>query len=116
MSDSKALDVSCMCAQSRLTLCSLMDCSLQDPLFTEFSRQQYWSGLFPSPGDLPDPGVEPLSRVSPALAGGFFVTASLGQSLDASLVVKSQSSLWSLSLHMSLFQRRACIHCRMPLT
>ena len=35
-----------------------------------FSRQEYWSGLpFPSPGDLPDPGIEPKS---PALAGGFF--------------------------------------------
>ena len=32
----------------------------QAPLFTEFSRQEYWSGLpFPSPGDLPDPGIEP---------------------------------------------------------
>ena len=36
----------------------------------ESSRQEYWSGLpFPSPGDLPDPGIEP---VSPALVGGFF--------------------------------------------
>ena len=35
-----------------------------------FSRQEYWSGLpFPSLGDLPDPGTEPLSL---ALAGGFF--------------------------------------------
>ena len=35
-----------------------------------FSRQEYWSGLpFPSPGDLPDPGIEPAS---PALIGGFF--------------------------------------------
>ena len=32
------------------------------PLSTEFSRQEYWSGLpFPSPGDLPDPGIEPRS-------------------------------------------------------
>jgi len=38
----------------------------------EFSRQEYWSGLpFPTPGDLPDPGIEPTS---PALAGGFFTT------------------------------------------
>ena len=38
-----------------------------------FPRQEYWSGLpFPSPGDLPDPGIEPMSLVSPALAGGFF--------------------------------------------
>jgi len=36
------------------------------------SRQEYWSGLpFPSPGDLPNPGIEPMS---PALAGGFFTT------------------------------------------
>ena len=32
------------------------------PLFMEFSREEYWSGLpFPSPGDLPDPGIEPRS-------------------------------------------------------
>ena len=32
----------------------------QAPLSTEFSRQEYWSGLpFPTPGDLPDPGIEP---------------------------------------------------------
>ena len=38
----------------------------------EFSKPEYWSGLlFSSPGDLPDPGIEP---VSPALAGGFFTT------------------------------------------
>ena len=32
----------------------------QAPLSMEFSRQEYWSGLpFPTPGDLPDPGIEP---------------------------------------------------------
>ena len=37
----------------------------QTPQSMEFSRQEYWSGLpFPSPGDLPDPGIKP---VSPAL-------------------------------------------------
>ena len=42
----------------------------QAPLSTEFSRQGYWSGLpFPTQGDLPDPGIKP---VSPVLAGGFF--------------------------------------------
>ena len=40
-----------------------------------FSRQEYWSGLlFPSPGYLPDPGIQSKSLVSPALAGGFFTT------------------------------------------
>ena len=47
----------------------------QAPLSMEFSRQEYWSGLpFPTPGDLPNPGIEPTSHVSPALAGGFFTT------------------------------------------
>ena len=41
-----------------------------------FSRQEYWSGLpFPPPGDLPDPGIEPVSLMSPALTGGFFTTS-----------------------------------------
>ena len=40
----------------------------QAPLSMEFSRLEYWSGLpFPSPGDLPNPGTEPESPVSPAL-------------------------------------------------
>ena len=44
----------------------------QVPLSMEFSRQEYWSGLpFPPPGNLPDPGIEPMSLMSPALAGGF---------------------------------------------
>ena len=45
----------------------------QAPLSTEFSRQEYWSGLpFPPPGDLPNPGIKPASLMSPALGGGFF--------------------------------------------
>ena len=45
----------------------------QAPLSREFSRQQYWSGLpFPTPGDHPNPGNEPASPASPALAGGFY--------------------------------------------
>ena len=48
--------------------------SLQAPLSMEFSRQEHWSGLpFPSAGDLPDPGTEPASLASPALAGSFFI-------------------------------------------
>ena len=43
-----------------------------------FSRQEYWSGLsFPPPGDLLDPGIEPVSLTSPALAGRFFITSTL---------------------------------------
>jgi len=48
----------------------------QAPLSMGFSRQEYWGGLpFPSPGDLPDPGIEPASLTSPALVGGFFITS-----------------------------------------
>ena len=43
----------------------------QAPLFMEFSRQEYWSGLpFPSPGDLPDPGIKPGSPEIPFLHMG----------------------------------------------
>ena len=48
-----------------------------------FPRQKYWSRLpFPSPGDLPDPGIEPAS---PALAGGFFTT---GATREAPILVR----------------------------
>ena len=48
----------------------------QAPLSMGFSRQEYGSGLpFPSPGDLPNPGIEPAS---PALAGGFLTLAPPG--------------------------------------
>ena len=48
----------------------------QAPLSMGFSKQEYWSGLpFPSPGDLPNPVIEPLSVMSPALTGGFFTAS-----------------------------------------
>ena len=48
----------------------------QAPLSMKFSRQEYWNRLpFPSPGDLHNPGIEPASLLSPALAGGFFTTS-----------------------------------------
>ena len=56
------------------TLCNPTDCvARQASLSMGFSRQEYWSGLpFPYPGDLPDPGIEPMSLSSPAVAGRFF--------------------------------------------
>ena len=55
----------------------------QTPLSMGFSRQGYWSGLpCPPPGDLPDPGIEPASLMSPALAGGFFTTSTTGETLQ----------------------------------
>ena len=52
---------------------SSCDCSLPSSSVQEiFLSQEYWSRLpFPTPGDLPDPGIKPVSFESPALAGGF---------------------------------------------
>ena len=62
--------------QSHPTLCNPMDCSLPGSSIHRISRQKYWSGLpYPSPGDLPDPGIERSSLMSPSLAGGFFTTS-----------------------------------------
>ena len=48
----------------------------QAPLSMAFSRPEYWSGLpFTPPEELPNPGIEPASLRSPALAGGFFITS-----------------------------------------
>ena len=68
-----------MCLVTSVRLCeTLWTVALQAPLSMGFSRQEYWSGLpFPSRGDLPDPGIEPRSLVSPALAGGFFTTSAI---------------------------------------
>ena len=50
------------------------------PLSTEFSRQEYWSGLpFSPPGDLPDPGIEATSPAAHVLAKGFFTTEPPGK-------------------------------------
>ena len=52
--------------------------ALQAPLSVGFSRQAYWSGLpFPPPGDLPDPGIKPVSA---ALAGRFLSVEPPGKS------------------------------------
>ena len=49
----------------------------QAPVSMGLPGQEHWNGLpFPSPGDLPDPGIEP---VFPALAGGFFTTEPPGK-------------------------------------
>ena len=66
-----------MRAQLCLTLFDRMAYTAhQAPLDMEFSRQEYWSRLpFPTPGDLPDPGIEPASLASPALAGEFFTNS-----------------------------------------
>ena len=59
--------------QSHPTLCDPMNVAHQAPLSMGFSRQKHWNGLpFPSPEDLPDPRIEPVSLTYPVLGGRFF--------------------------------------------
>ena len=76
--------------------------ALQAPLSMGFSRQKYWTGLpRPSPGNLPNPGPEPESLTSPALAGRFLTSALV--SLTASKVFKMiQIATFSVSLYTFL--------------
>ena len=60
-----------------------MDYSLQAPLPVGFSRQVYCSELpCPPPGDLPHPGIKPISLMSPSLAGRFFTTSTTWKALN----------------------------------
>ena len=62
---------------SHVWLCvTLWTIACQAPLSMRFSRQEYWSELScPPAGDLPNPGIEPSSLISPALADRFFTTS-----------------------------------------
>ena len=63
----------------------------QAPLSMGFPRQEYWSGFpCPPPRDLPDPGIKPLSHISPALADGFFTTTATYTSIEKNLNFKNQ--------------------------
>ena len=75
--------------------------ALQAPLSMGFSRQGYWSGLLcPPAGDLPEPGNEPQSLKSPALAGGFFTTG-------AACYV----CMWKWSFNHSVMSNSSMIPC-----
>jgi len=83
-------------AQSCLTLCDPVDC--QVPLSTEFSRQEYWSGLpFPSPRDLPDLGIEPRP---PALQSDSLLSEPPGKPLGTPNLQLVESTGDSLDLQL----------------
>ena len=67
------MSICCLVTKSCPILVTLETTAHQAPLSTGFPRQEYWSGQpCPLPGDLPDPGNEPKSLMSPALTGRFF--------------------------------------------
>ena len=92
-----------MCAQSFSCVwlfATLWTVACQASLSTGFSRQEYWSGLPCSPGDIPDPGIEPVSPVYPASAGGFFTTSAI---FTTSHILASVNNLWILFLSGFIF-------------
>ena len=91
--------------KSRIWFCSLLShfshlrlfvtlwtAAHQAPLSMGFSRQEYWNGLpCPPPGDLPDPGIEVESPMSPTLAGRFFTTSA---TWEAHLQLSNSYLIW----------------------
>ena len=68
----------------------------QAPLFMALTWQEYWWQLsFPTPGDLPNPGMEPIPPTSSALAGGFFITGPPGKPFQV-------ISLWNFAMERIL--------------
>ena len=64
----------------------------QTPLSMGFLRQEYWSGLpFPSPQNIPDPGIEAASLAPPTLAGAFFINCTTREA--CSIIINSLCSL-----------------------
>ena len=82
---------------------TLWTVACQAPLSMGFSKQEYWSELsFLSPGDLLDPGTEPKSLTSPALAGGFFTTSTTWEALTALYkAVRNSPELITIALSLA---------------
>ena len=96
----------CVCVCARVCVCVSLShvqlgatpwtAALQAPLSMGFSRKEYWSGLPCLPlGDLPNPGIEPSSLMSPELAGEFFTTCTTTCPLSG---VTTRTSVKTISL------------------
>ena len=102
----------CVCVCVCVLHCSVMSDSLQPwtvacqaPLLVEFPRQEYWSGLpFPPPGDLPNPGLKLMPRVSPASAGRLLFTTTAWEALHICLHKARQAFLRSGGLSITSLQ------------
>ena len=84
----------CKSLQSCPSLCNPMDCSPPGSSVHGILQAEYWDGLpHPSPGDPPNPGIEPTS---PALAGGFFTTNATWEALGMTCLPLNRISLWKI--------------------
>ena len=93
--------LTCVCASSITkscqTHCNLMDCSPPSSSVHRTFQAIILEWPLPSPGDLPDPGVEPMSLVSPILVEGFFTPGSPGKpSLLAACGIQFPDHWWNL--------------------
>ena len=104
-------ELKCMCVhakslQSCPTFCDPMDCNPPGSSAHGIlqARILEWIAMpFPSPGDLPDPGVEPTSLMSPALAGRFFTTNTTWKALRHTLyLININNSSMALSYFLSI--------------
>ena len=76
-----------------------------------FSRQEFWSGLpFPTPEDLPNPGIKPTSLMSPALAEGFFTTSATWEAPSREAWNQATRAL-TLEGAGSGFKSACCLSC-----
>ena len=77
--------VKVLIGQLCLSICDPMDCSPPGSSMG-FSRQEYWNELLsPFPRDRPNPGIKPVSFMSPALASGFFTTSNTWEALKSGI-------------------------------
>ena len=86
---------------------TLWTVACQAPLSVEFSRKEYWNGLpFPPPGDLPEPGIKPMSLMSPALAGRLFTTSTTWEAALAAQFIKEKTQKMGRRPKLTFLQRR----------
>ena len=80
----------------------------QAPLSMGFSRQDYWSGLsFSPPGDLPNPGIKPVSFMSPALSSRFFTTSATWEAQLKGVWLFFSPTLFAQHPHLRSLLRRS---------
>ena len=98
----------------------------QTPLFMGFTKQKHWSEFpCPPPEDLPNPGIEPVFLMSPALAGGFFTSSATweaqnipgterNRSLESATRRGCQYQIISLSVRANYFCPNSLLHLLHP--
>ena len=101
----------CWVASVKPDSATLWTVTCQAPLSMGFCRQEYWSGLpCPPPGDIPNPGIKPVSLMSPAMAGRFFITSTrLLQKLETELPYDPATPLLGTYLEKTIIQKHTCI-------